>query len=258
MLSSRNYTRSLLRRHSCSGGDEIMNIAVILAGGVGSRVGADIPKQFININGKPVIAYTAERFQNNKNIDVIEVVVHNDWMDECKDIMSKYNIAKVKWYTEGGKNFQESVINGLKNLNGIASDEDILVFSYSVSPYTTDEIIDDNISVCQKYGNAMAAEDVVLNTCIKDDEFGTTQGLIRENLKGFSNPLSFKYGELRDAYEEATRLGILDKILPYPYFLYMELGKKVYFSKTNRKNFKITTKEDLDLFKGLILLEKSY
>ena len=233
-----------------------MNIAVVLAGGVGSRIGRNIPKQFIKIMGKPIIAYTVENFQKNPNIDAIEIVVHKDWIDECKAIMSEYSFDKVKWYTEGGATFLESAMKGLDNLQGHIDDDDIIVFSYSVSPYTTEEIIDDCISVCKKFGNAMAAEDVILNTCIMDDETGTKQGLVREEMKGFSNPLAFKFGELCDAIKEAEKKGMLDRILPYPYFVYIELGKKVYFSKTNRKNFKITTPEDLEMFEGLILLEE--
>ena len=233
-----------------------MNIAIILAGGIGSRVGAGIPKQFIKIQGKPVIIYTIENFQNNKNIDAIEVVVHKEWMSECKKMMSDYGIDKVRWYAEGGDDFLGSVINGVNSLKDEADDEDILIFSYSVSPFTTDEIIDDNIRVCQKYGNAMAAEDVVLNICVKDDEISSVKGLVRENLKGFSNPLFFRFGELHEACKLAAEKQLLDKILPYPYCLYLELGKRVYFSKTNCKNFKVTTKEDLEIFEGLLLLSE--
>ena len=233
-----------------------MNIAVVLAGGSGSRVGRDIPKQFIEIMDKPIIAYTVDNFQNNINIDAIAIVVHKDWMDVCKKIVSDYHFDKVRWYSEGGSTFQESVISGLKCLDGKASDDDIILISYSVSPFTTDEIIDDNIKVCEKYGNAIAADDVILNTCIMDDELGTTQGLVREELKGFSNPLTFKYGELCSAYKEAFKTGLINEILPYPTSLYLATKKKLYFSKTNRKNFKITTPEDLELFEGLLLLKK--
>lgn len=232
-----------------------MNVAVVLAGGTGTRVGADVPKQFIKVMGKPILAYTLECFQGNRNIDAIEIVCHRDWVDEVRNIVRTYGISKTKWLTLGGETFQDSTINGIFHLRDVLSPEDIVVLSFGVSPFTTDEIIDDGIRVCKKYGNAIASEDMVLCTCIKDDEEGSTQNILRETLKGFANPWTFRYGELVEAYEEARRLGILETLEPHTTSVYLALGKKLYFSKTNRLNFKITTKEDLDIFEGLMLLK---
>ena len=234
-----------------------MNIAMILAGGIGTRFGTDIPKQFIKVNEKPVLIYTIENFQNNRNVDTIEIVAHKDWLQECKELVKEYDLSKVKWFTTGGSTFQDSVINGMEHLKGKAGYEDIILISFGVSPYTTDEIIDDSIRVCKKYGNAIAAEDMVLSTCIMDDEISSTQNILRETLKGFSNPWTFKFGDLCDTYETAKKQGILDKVEPHTTSVYFELGKRLFFSKTNRKNFKITTPEDLEIFEGLVLLEES-
>lgn len=231
-----------------------MNIAIILAGGTGTRVGADVPKQFIKIMDKPILAYTLEVFQNNSNIDVIEVVCHPDWVEEVQRINAAYGITKVKWLVTGGGTFQESVMNGVFNLRDKISEDDIVVISFGVSPLTTDEIIDDSIRVCKLHGNAIASEDMVLCTCIKDDEYSTIQGILRETIKGFSNPWTFRFGELCEAYQAATDKGILDKLEPHTTSLYLELGKRLYFSKTVSTNIKITTKEDLDLFEGHLLL----
>ena len=108
-----------------------MNIPIILAGGVGSRVGADRPKQFIDIYGKPVLVYTIEAFQNHPEIDAIEVVCIKSHIDYLKELVEKYNLTKVKWICEGGKDFQHSVINGVNNLKGEISDDD-MVFSASL------------------------------------------------------------------------------------------------------------------------------
>ena len=91
--------------------DNIMNIAIVLAGGTGTRVGADIPKQFIKVMGKPILAYTLEIFQKNQNIDAIEVVCHQDWIDEIENIDREYGFGKVRWIVTGGGTFQESVMN---------------------------------------------------------------------------------------------------------------------------------------------------
>ena len=154
--------------------DNIMNIAIVLAGGTGTRVGADIPKQFIKVMGKPILAYTLEIFQKNQNIDAIEVVCHQDWIDEIENIDREYGFGKVRWIVTGGGTFQESVMNGIFHLKGKILSEDLVIISFGVSPMTTDDIIDDSIRVCMEHGNAIASEDIPLCTCIKDDEYGST------------------------------------------------------------------------------------
>lgn len=233
-----------------------MNIAVILAGGTGTRVGADIPKQFIEVLEKPILAYTLDNFQNDPEIDAIEIVCHKDWIEEVKQICGKYQITKLKWVTQGGETFQESTLNGIFNLKGKISPDDIAVISFGVSPFTSPDIINDGIRIAREHGNAISAEDSPLCTCIKDDEYGTTQNLIRETIKGFSNPWTFKYGELVEAYEEAIKRGILNDLEPHTTSVYLALGKRLWFSKSSGYNFKITLKEDLDKMEGLLLLKE--
>lgn len=232
-----------------------MNIAIILAGGTGSRIGANIPKQFIKIQDKPILAYTLEIFQNNNNIDAIEVVCHKDWVEEVQKICNNYSITKANWFVEGGSNFQESVMSGIFNLKDKIDNNDIVVISFGVSPMTTDDIINDSIKVCEQHGNAIASEDMILCTCIKDDEYSTTQNIIRETLKGFSNPWTFKYGEVCALYEQSLKDGRLIDIEPHTTSLYLEYGKRLWFSKSNSLNIKITTPQDLDIFEGYLLLQ---
>ena len=233
-----------------------MNIGVILAGGTGTRVGADIPKQFIKVLGKPILAYTLDNFQNDDQIDAIEVVCHKDWVNEVQRICDEYGITKLKWLTTGGDTFQESTLNGIYNLRDKIGLDDIVVVSFGVSPFTLPDIIDDSIRVAREHGNAISAEDSPLCTCIKDDEQGTTQNLIRETIKGFSNPWTFRYGELVEAYDEVIRQGILNDLEPHTTSVYLALGKRLWFSKSSGYNFKITLKEDLDKFEGLLLLKQ--
>lgn len=235
-----------------------MNIALILAGGTGTRVGAGVPKQFIKVNGKPILAYTLEVFQSNPNIDAIEVVCHKDWVDEVERICDKYLITKKQWLCLGGDSFQESTINGIYNLKGKISDEDIVVISFGVSPLTPQEDIDDSIKVCKEHGNAIAAADIDLCTCIKDDEYSTTQNIIRETLKGFANPWTFNFGELYAAYEKAKKLNILDTLEPHTTSVYLALGKRLWFSKSSTNLVKITHKEDIEVFEGLMLLKDKH
>lgn len=232
-----------------------MNIAIILAGGTGTRVGAIVPKQFIEIRKKPILIYTLENFQNDPEIDAIEVVCHKDWIQHVKAICKKCGIDKLRWLTIGGETFQQSTMNGIYKLYGEILSNDIVVISFGVSPFCTADIIDDSIRIAKEHGNAISAEDFPLCTCIKDDEFGTTQNLIRETIKGFSCPWTFQYGELLETYAEASRRGILDELEPHTTSVYLALGKRLWFSKSSGYNFKITYKEDIDKFEGLLLLK---
>lgn len=233
-----------------------MNIAMVLAGGTGTRIGADIPKQFLEIQGKPILIYTLMNFQIDPEIDAIEVVCHKDWMEEVQSMCKKFQISKFRWLTSGGETFQESVLRGVVHLKDKINPEDILVISFGVSPFCTPDIIDDSIRVAKEHGNAIAAEDSPLCTCVKDDEYSTTQNLIRETIKGFSNPWTFRYGELAEAYAEVRRRGILHSLEPHTTSVYFALGKRLWFSKSSGYNFKITLKEDLDKFEGLLLLKQ--
>ena len=233
-----------------------MNIAMILAGGTGTRVGANCPKQLIEIQGKPILAYTLEIFEKNKMIDAIEVVCHKDWVQEVEDICSKYNITKKKWLCTGGRTFQESTMRGTYKLKGQINDTDIVVISFGVSPLTPQEDIEDAIRVCKIHGNAIASKDIDLCTCIKDDEYSTTKNLIREDIKGFANPWAFTYGELYECYKIAEDKNILNKIESHTTSLYFELGKRLWFSKSTSPLCKITHKVDLEIFEGYILLKK--
>lgn len=233
-----------------------MNIAIILAAGTGKRVGGDIPKQFLKVLGKPILAYTLENFEGNPEIDAVEIVCSNEWKNEVNSIVHDYKISKAKWITEGGSTFQESVKRGVFFLKGIAAKEDIAVISFGVSPLTTDEIVNDSIRVAKEHGSGISAEDSPLCLCYKDDEYSTSQNLIRETVKGFSNPWSFRYGELCEVYEEADKRGILDDLEPHTTSVYLALDKKLWFSKSSGFNFKITLKEDLDKFEALLLLKQ--
>ena len=232
-----------------------MNVGIILAGGTGTRVGAGIPKQFVKVLGKPILAYTLENFQKDSEIDAIEIVCHRDWLDEARLIVKEYGFDKVRWFTTGGDSFQESTLNGVFALKGNLKEGDIAVLSFGVSPFTTPDVINDSIRVAQEHGNGISAEDSPLCTCIKDDEYGTTQNLIRETIKGFSNPWSFRYGELLEAYEEAVAKGMLQNLEPHTTSLYLALGKRLWFSKSSGHNFKITLAEDIERFEGLLLLK---
>lgn len=233
-----------------------MNVAMVLAGGNGTRIGGNIPKQFIRVEGKSILAYTLEIFEANQNIDAIEIVCHREWMDEAERICLESGINKKRWLCGGGNTFQESVINGIFHVKGTLSPEDILVISYGVAPMTPQCDIDNCIRICKEHGNAIAVTDIDLPTCIKNDEYSSSQYIFRERLKAFSNPWTFKFGEICEVYEMAIKKGMLESIEPHTTSLYFALGKRIWFSKSTAILHKITHKGDLDLFKGYLLLEQ--
>lgn len=232
------------------------NVAVILAGGIGSRVGEKIPKQFINIFGKPVIVYTIEKFQKHCEIDFIEVVCLESYIPYLNGLIKKYNLNKVKLVVKGGKDFQHSVIEGITNLNDYCDPEDIVLIHYAASPFVSDEIISDAIAVCKKKKNCTSATPVYLLTGTNDGDH-SENWVDRDKLMCLNTPQTFTYQYVTDLYKEAVNRKLLDKVEPHTTSLMFLMGRKIFFSKGSQTNIKITTKEDLELFKGFILNKES-
>lgn len=231
-----------------------MNVPIILAGGVGSRVGAGKPKQFIEILGKPVLVYTIELFQNHPEIDAIEIVCIKSHIDYLKELIEKYNLTKVKWICEGGEDFQHSVINGVNNLKGKLTDEDIVLVHYGASPFTTEDIITDAIRVAKEKGNSAPAISSPLLLGSNDGE-KSLNWIDRDKVMILNTPQCFKFSYVVQLYDEAIENDLLDKVEPHTTTLMYLMGREIYLSKSNQLNIKITTKEDLDLFKGYILMK---
>lgn len=242
-----------------------MNIAVILAGGVGSRVGADRPKQFIEVLGKPILAYTIDVFQNHPEIDAIEVVCHKSWKDYLNGMIKQYSLNKVKWIADGGETFQESVLNGINYLNDKISREDIVLVHFGASPFIKEDIVSDCIRVCKDKGNAISTVDYFLlsgkknDTKSVDDPNNYTDIYIdRDTVACMNSPHAFNYGFIKDLYDKAIKTGIINEVEPHTTTLMYKMGKRIYFSKGSQTNIKITKKEDLDLFEGYVMQKQEY
>ena len=132
------------------------NIALIIAGGIGARMGQDIPKQFINVHDKPVIVYTMEAFQKHPQIDAIEVVCLEGWHDVLRAYAKQFGIAKLEGIVTGGINGQDSIRNGLYDIaKKYNDDNDIVLIHDAIRPMISEDVITDNIRICRKYGNAI-------------------------------------------------------------------------------------------------------
>ena len=232
-----------------------MNIAIILAGGVGSRVGRDIPKQFIKILDKPILAYTIEVFQNHQEIDLIEIVCIKSHINYVNQFANAYKYTKVKWIIPGGDTFQDSVIKGVDHLTGICNDDDILSIHFGASPFVNADIISDSIKIAKEKGNAISTTPFYLLSGIKTSDTMSLEYLDRDTIASMSSPHSFQYKVIHELYKKAREKNLLDKIdHPHITSLMYEMGYPIYFSKGNQSNIKITTEEDLELFEGYALL----
>lgn len=233
-----------------------MNIGIILAGGIGSRMGiVDKPKQFIDIYGKPIIVYTLEAFDNHPEINYIGVVCLDEWMDDLKILLRKYEINKVKWLIKGGMSRQESVYNAIIAISKDVNDDDILVIHDSVRPLVSHKIISNNISSAKQFG----ATDTVIpstDTIIKSlDGLQIHEVPNRSELYIGQTPQSFKFELIKRAHEtaiESNKLNSTDDCQ-----LVLDLGEKVKLVMGDKLNFKITSFDELLLLKAIIKLGKT-
>ena len=233
-----------------------MNYVIIIAGGVGSRLGAPVPKQFVEVLGKPVIAYTMEHFQNHPEIDAIELVCVDGFQDHLKSITEKYGITKLLKIVKGGSEYERSIMNGVAGLEGIAKPDDLVMIHWAASPFLSEEMITDNIRVCKEKGNAITASYSYLLYGSNDGDC-SRKAINRDSFMTLAAPQSFRYEVIKDLYKQVEERNLFATVKERHTNVFMEeLGIPLYFSKGSHTNIKITTKEDIDLFLGYLLAKK--
>lgn len=233
-----------------------MNIALIIAGGTGSRMGQDIPKQFINVYDKPVIIYTLENFQKHPMIDEIYVVCIDGWHDILRAYSKQFNISKLKDIFSGGKSAQESIKNGIFNLKEKAKDEDVIIIHDGVRPLVDDSVLSDVIIKCEEYGNAVTSLPYNEQIFKIYDEKSTKEYIPRETLRRVSTPQAYKYSKLLWGYEKAFSENIGIGPNSYTNTMMTDLGETLYFASGSDKNIKLTTKDNLEMFKAFLKMDK--
>lgn len=235
-----------------------MNIAIIIAGGVGNRMGQDIPKQFININDKPVLIYTLEGFQKHPDIDAIGVVCIDGWENMVQAYANQFNITKLQWIVKGGNSAQESIYNGVKALADKAQADDIVIIHDGIRPLVEPFVLTDVVAKAKEFGNAVTSmpynEQIFVVSA--DDELTTTEYIPRETLRRVSTPQAYRYDLLSEKYKEAfeKEIGIYGS--NYTNTMMVQLGVRLHFAAGSDKNIKLTTKDDLELFKGYLARDK--
>ena len=226
-----------------------MNIALVLAAGSGTRMNNAQPKQFMLVNNKPLFLFSVEAFQNNKNIDAIVIATNEEYVDLVRDYTKEMD--KVISVIKGGETRQQSVYNGLKEIEkNIRNPKDLVLIHDSARPLVSQSIIDENISLGKQFGavdTVVAASDTIINS--KDNET-INEILNRSELYQTQTPQTFEFGIIKNAHERA----LLDSVpnVTDDCKLVMHFGVDVHFVKGDKLNFKVTTPEDLEMFKALV------
>lgn len=229
-----------------------MNIAVIFAGGIGSRMRSKgTPKQFLEVHGKPILIYTLEKFENNQNIDAIVIACVKDWISYCEKIINKFNITKVKKIVPGGSNGQESIYNGLKAAEEISeNDDDIVLIHDGVRPLIDDDLINKNIKSVKKYGSAITCVESKETVVLINDENKIKTTTDRGITRIARAPQSFYLSEILKVHDKAIKDGntnVIDSCT-----LMKMYNKQLYTVIGKSENIKITTPDDYYIFKAIL------
>lgn len=232
-----------------------MVVALLTAAGLGTRMGQDIPKQFIHVENKPIIIHTLEAFQNHPNIDYIMVVTIPSWIEVLKAYANQFNISKLKWVIAGGRTGQESIYNGLVGLSDVLSLEDVVMIHDGNRCMVSSEIISNSLATFHKHGSAVTAIPCV-EAVFRSSDYGesSTDSIPREQLYRTQTPHTYTLEKLLWAHKEASKKEIVNTAASCT--LMQKLGETVYFSKGSEENLKITTVDDIMIFKALLKTQK--
>ena len=233
------------------------NIALIIAGGAGNRMGQDIPKQFIHVDGCPIIIQTMLCFQKHPDIDAIAVVCLKGWETVLQSYANQFSIRKLKWIFPGGDTGMESIHNGIYGLKEAGCDDDDLVLIHdSVRPLLSQEIISSNIAICKAYGYAITGIQCREAILESEDGFTTTKSIPRDRLIRTQTPQTFRLGNIIKVHEEAEEKGITNSVASCTLIAELGTDRVMHIVPGSEKNIKITTVEDLEMIKALMHTSK--
>lgn len=232
-----------------------MNIALIIAGGSGARMHQDIPKQFLNVNDRPVIVYTMQAFQEHPDVDVIAVVCIEGWEQVLWAYARQFGITKLKHIVPGGDTGQASIRSGLWELEKHYGPDDVVLIHDAIRPMVSGEIISDCIVKTRQFGSAITAIPCAEAMMQTEDGVSSTGSYPRDKLKRTQTPQGFRLGKICDLHRRALEAGITNSVASCT--LMIEMGEQVFFSEGSEKNIKLTTVEDIEIFKALLLAKRS-
>lgn len=234
-----------------------MNTAIILAGGSGTRFGSDLPKQYTEVLGKPVLAYTLDVFQISPDIDAIAVVCQEEYAFLVKTIADNYKVSKLKHIIPGGKSCPESIRNGIYALNNILDRNDNILLHIGVSPLVSVEDISTALAVCQEKGCCYTMHPVNICMARRSENGWAEEDAPKEDYIELNTPWAFRYGDILDLYMQLETTGHILSETDYTLSLWLASGRKAYYTQGNAPGrLKITTSHDKDLFEGYLILKK--
>ena len=226
------------------------NHVIILAGGIGSRVGETIPKQFLSLGNKPIIVHTIMNFQKCASVEDILVVCISDWINYVEAIVAEYELNKVRWIMPGGKNSHESIKNGLFYLQGMVADNDYIIIHDAVRPILPQVAIEEMLNVAHEKGNASLAIPCYETVVYTQNQLSGDKEVNRDSIMRVQTPQTYRYDYLLSLYKQAERDGKCNFV--YANTVVIHYGGTVFFSKGFTNNIKITKKQDIALCESLM------
>ena len=234
-----------------------MNIGLLIAGGSGNRMGQDIPKQFMHVDGAPIIIWTLKAFEQHPDIEAIAVVCLRGWETVLQSYANQFCIKKLKWIFPGGDTGFESIHNGIYGLKEVGcDDEDLVLIHDGVRPLLSQEIISSNIAICKAYGYAVTGIQCREAILESHDGFTTKTSIPRDTLIRTQTPQTFRLGNIIKAHEHAKVKGITDTVSSCTLIAELEENIEMHIVPGSEKNIKITTVEDLEMIKALMHTSK--
>lgn len=233
------------------------NVAIIFAGGSGARMGSGIPKQFLEVNGKPIIIHTLEIFDEHPDIDEIYVACREDYIPKLQKYAAKFMLSKVVKIVPGGTTGQDSIYNALCAAKENNADDAIVLIHDGVRPCITKELIDDNLSCVKEHGTAITCTALYETPIISHDGSTVDEVPPRKTFYTAQAPQCFYLGEVLEAHGEIRKenpdyTGVVDTCT-----MMKMLGKEVKLVEGPRGNIKVTTPEDLYAFRAMIQYKES-
>ena len=228
-----------------------MNYAIVLAGGTGKRLGAQMPKQFTEILGRPVLTYVLEVLEKAACVDGVCVVTVPTYRQAVQDWCAAYGYRKVRWITEGGTTCQASTYRGVQALEGIAQPKDVVAVCLSTGVFLTEEILAD--AVAAKYGNAMAVMPCIYNLAETVDGVRADAIHYKETHRTLNLPWTARYGLAQALYARAREDGVQMGETAYLPTLLLHYGYPLYLSRdTSLNKLHLTTPEDTEILTAIL------
>lgn len=228
-----------------------MNIAIIFAGGTGQRMNTrTVPKQFLELHGKPIIVYTIEQFQRHPLIDGIVVVMLESWIGNFRNLANQYCFDKVAAIVPGGDSGQISIYNGIKRASELFAPDSTVLIHDGVRPLVDEKTITSAIKCVKEYGSAITVSPAIETITLEDSTGKIGQIIERSKCKLAKAPQCFILGDILSAHEKAISEGKNDFIDSASLMRYY--GYDLYTVEGFVENIKITTPSDFYIFRAII------